>query len=68
MKDIVYITAKKYENQGLTLGELLFFAIEGFEKAIRRLPLTMKKEKRDSLISWWIRQEILSGIYKNRKI
>lgn len=63
----VVSVAKQYQNQGLSLSDLINEGNIGLVKAARRFDET-KGFKFISYAVWWIRQSILQGIVENSRI
>jgi RNA polymerase primary sigma factor len=63
----VVSVAKQYQNQGLTLGDLINEGNLGLIKAARRFDET-KGFKFISYAVWWIRQAILSAVAEQSRI
>ena len=63
----VVSVAKQYQNQGLSLSDLINEGNVGLVKAARRFDET-KGFKFISYAVWWIRQSILQGIVENSRM
>ena len=63
----VVSTAKKYQNQGLTLQELIAEGNHGLMKAYNKFDVS-RDVKFITYAVWWIRQSIINSIHENAKL
>jgi len=63
----VVSVAKKYQNQGLLLEELIAEGNRGLVKAYHKFDIT-RNVKFITYAVWWIRQSIINAIHENSKL